>query len=97
MSVDRRTLLKTTAAGAAVGGPFAGLVAMPADAHQPPDPGALVPIPDERDGAVRLWLHEGFKYRSFHDTEFPDDAHRRHRSARPARRHGRLRRARARA
>ena len=69
MSVDRRTLLKTTAAGAAVGGPFAGLVAMPADAHTPPDPGALVPIPDERDGAVRLWLHEGFKYRSFHDTE----------------------------
>jgi len=71
MSVDRRMLLKTTAAGAAVGGPFAGLVAMPADAHQPPDPGALVPIPDERDGAVRLHLHEGFKYRSFHDTEFP--------------------------
>ena len=71
MSVERRTLLKTTAAGAAIGGPFAGLVAMPADAHQPPDPGALVPIPDERDGAVRLHLHEGFKYRSFHDTESP--------------------------
>ena len=71
MSVDRRTLLKTTAAGAAVGGPFAGLVAMPADAHTPPDPGALVPIPDERDGVVRLHLPEGFKYRSFHDTETP--------------------------
>jgi secreted PhoX family phosphatase len=68
MTVDRRTLLKTTAAGAAVGGPFAGLVAMPAEA-QPPQPGGLVPIPDERDGVVRLHLPQGFKYRSFHDTE----------------------------
>jgi secreted PhoX family phosphatase len=24
-----------------------------------------------RDGQVRLWLPEGFQYRSFHDTEFP--------------------------
>ncbi|MDQ4053467.1 MAG: PhoX family protein [Actinomycetota bacterium] len=68
MSVERRTLLKTTA-GAAIGGPFAGLVAMPANAHQPPDPGALVPVADERDGKVRLHLPEGFRYRSFHDTE----------------------------
>ena len=37
MTVDRRTLLKTTAAGAAAGGPFAGLLAMPAGAHQPPN------------------------------------------------------------
>jgi hypothetical protein len=65
MSVQRRTLLKTTA-GAAVGGPFAGLVAMPAHG-QPPDPAALVPIADERDGQVRLHLPEGFRYRSFHD------------------------------
>ena len=70
MSVERRTLLKTTAAGA-VGGPFAGLVAMPAEAHKPPNPGALVPIADERDGEVRLHLPEGFRYRSFHDTETP--------------------------
>ena len=70
MSVERRTLLKTTA-GAAIGGPFAGLAAMPANAHQPPDPGALVPVPDERDGKVRLHLPEGFHYRSFHDTESP--------------------------
>jgi secreted PhoX family phosphatase len=63
-------LLKTTA-GAAVGGPFAGLVAMPAGAHEPPSPGALVPVPDKRDGKVRLHLPEGFKYRSFHDTEVP--------------------------
>ncbi len=68
--VERRTLLKTTA-GAAVGGPFAGLVAMPAGAHQPPRPAALVPIPDERDGKVRLHLPKGFHYRSFHDTETP--------------------------
>jgi secreted PhoX family phosphatase len=70
MSVERRTLLKTTAAGA-VGGPFAGLVAMPAEAHKPPNPGALVPVADERDGAVRLHLPDGFRYRSFHDTETP--------------------------
>ena len=70
MSVERRTLLKTTA-GAAIGGPFAGLAAMPANAHQPPDPGSLVPVPDERDGKVRLHLPEGFRYRSFHDTESP--------------------------
>ena len=70
MSVERRTLLKTTAAGA-VGGPFAGLVAMPAEAHKPPNAGALVPVADERDGVVRLHLPEGFRYRSFHDTETP--------------------------
>ena len=70
MSVERRTLLKTTAVGA-VGGPFAGLVAMPAEAHKPPNAGALVPVADERDGAVRLHLPEGFRYRSFHDTETP--------------------------
>ena len=70
MTMERRTLLKTTA-GAAVGGPFAGLVAMPAGAHQPPSPGALVPIKDQRDGKVRLHLPKGFRYRSFHDTETP--------------------------
>jgi secreted PhoX family phosphatase len=70
MSLERRTLLKNTAAGA-VGGPFAGLVAMPAEAHKPPNAGALVPVADERDGAVRLHLPEGFRYRSFHDTEKP--------------------------
>ena len=68
MSMERRTLLKTTA-GAAVGGPFAGLIAMPAGAHEPPNPHGLVPIPDERDGKVRLHLPKHFKYRSFHDTD----------------------------
>ena len=32
-----------------------------AGAHQPPEAAALVPIPDERDGAVRLHLPEGFQ------------------------------------
>jgi secreted PhoX family phosphatase len=71
MSVERRTLLKTTAAAGAVGGPFAGLVAMPAGAHPHPNHLALVPIPDERDEVVRLHLPKGFRYRSFHDTEQP--------------------------
>ncbi len=42
MAVERRTLLKTSAAGA-VGGPFAGLLAMPAGAPpaaRPSPPGA---------------------------------------------------------
>ena len=71
MSIERRTLLKTTAGAAAIGGPFAGLVAMPANAHKPPNSGALGPVPDERDGKVRLHLPTGFRYRSFHDTESP--------------------------
>ena len=58
MTVERRTLLKTTAA-AAVGGPFAGLVAMPAGAHRHPDRRNLVPVADERDGKVRLHLPAG--------------------------------------
>jgi hypothetical protein len=70
-TVERRTLLKTSAVGAALGGPFAGLVAMSAEAHPPPNPGDLVPVPDRRDGVVRLHLPEGFSYRSFHDTEQP--------------------------
>jgi secreted PhoX family phosphatase len=69
-SIDRRTVLKSSAAVAAAG-PFAGLVAGPALGNQPPDATALGPIPDERDGVVRLHLPEGFRYRSFHDTEFP--------------------------
>ena len=67
-SVDRRTILKTSAAVAAAG-PFAGLIAAPASARKPPNAAALVPIPDARDGKVRLHLPQGFSYRSFHDTE----------------------------
>jgi secreted PhoX family phosphatase len=48
------------------GGPFAGLLAGPLPAAAAPP---LGPVPDLRDGAVRLWLPSGFQYRSFHDTE----------------------------
>ncbi|MGH3348941.1 MAG: alkaline phosphatase PhoX [Nocardioides sp.] len=64
-------MLKSTAAAAVAAGPFAGLVAAPAAARRPPNPADLMPIPDLRDGAVRLHLPRGFSYRSFHDTEFP--------------------------
>jgi hypothetical protein len=60
------------AAVAAAAGPFQGLVAGPAHAvSQRPAFRRLRPIPDLRDGQVRLWLPEGFSYRSFHDTEAP--------------------------
>jgi secreted PhoX family phosphatase len=70
MAIDRRTFLRGAAAasGAAIlGGPFAGFVRL-AGANEPTF-GDLVPIPDRRDGQVRLWLPKGFRYRSFHDTE----------------------------
>ncbi|EAP98287.1 hypothetical protein JNB_15023 [Janibacter sp. HTCC2649] len=79
MAVERRTVLKGAAAAAgatALAGPFAGLVAGPAGAAPVGALGGpafrgLRPIPDERDGKVRLHLPEGFSYRSFHDTETP--------------------------
>ncbi|MGH9243218.1 MAG: alkaline phosphatase PhoX, partial [Acidimicrobiales bacterium] len=66
--IDRRTFLAGSAAagGAALAGPFAGFVAGPVAAAPRP---TLGPIPDLRDGQVRLWLPKGFQYRSFHDTE----------------------------
>ncbi len=67
-SVERRTILKTAAA-ASLAGPFAGLVAGPASAATNPRPVPLSAVPDERDGVVRLHVPEGFRYRSFHDTE----------------------------
>ena len=70
MSVDRRTVLKLSASAAAAG-PFAGLVAAPADARKPPRSDQLFPVADVRDGQVRLHLPRGFSYRSFHDTEQP--------------------------
>ena len=56
--------------------PFQGLVAGPAGAAPVGQLGGpafrgLRPIPDQRDGKVRLHLPEGFRYRSFHDTETP--------------------------
>jgi len=73
--MERRTVLKSGAAAALLGGPFAGFAAMPAHAGNSPtrSPKAsrLVPVPDERDGVVRLHLPDGFSYRSFHDTSSP--------------------------
>ena len=76
-SVDRRALLRGAAAGAILGGPFAGLVAGTSFAESSSEPSfrELRPIPDARDGVVRLWLPEGFEYRSFHDTETPVTLH----------------------
>jgi hypothetical protein len=75
VSLDRRTFLRgaaVAAGGAVLGGPFQGFVARSAAADPArPGRGELQPIPDLRDGAVRLWLPAGFRYRSFHDTEFP--------------------------
>jgi secreted PhoX family phosphatase len=72
-SLRRRTVLRGAAAaagGAVLGGPFAGFAAR-AEAHpgRPVERPPLGPIPDERDGVVRLWLPPDFRYRSFHDTE----------------------------
>ena len=73
--IDRRKLLRGTAAaagGALLGGPFLGFVARDAaGAAGPTAPNVeLVDnIADLRDGEVRLYVPEGFRYRSFHDTE----------------------------
>ena len=73
--LNRRSLLRGAAAvagGAVLGGPFAGFITRPAFADRDDQPfRQLRAIPDLRDGVVRLWLPEGFQYRSFHDTEFP--------------------------
>lgn len=72
MSIERRTVLKGAAAatgGAFLAGPFQGLVAAPAAGLGAPAFRGLRALPDERDGIVRLHLPEGFRYRSFHDTE----------------------------
>ena len=71
--VDRRGFLRFgAAAGAALAaGPFQGFVASAAGASGGGGPNArppLIPIPDLRDGVVRLWLPDGFSYRSFHDN-----------------------------
>jgi secreted PhoX family phosphatase len=78
--VGRRNLLRGAAAvgGALVAGPFAGFVTRAAHAETG-DTSALGdsalqelrPVADLRDEKVRLWLPQGFHYRSFHDTEDP--------------------------
>ena len=72
--LDRRSFLKTSAAvaaGAAVAsGPFQGLVAGVANAAHT----VLLPVNDMRDNVVRLHVPPGFKYRSFHDTEYAEQS-----------------------
>jgi hypothetical protein len=53
----------------ALGGPFQGFAALAAG-PKIPSFRELRPVTDLRDGQVRLWLPDGFSYRSFHDTEF---------------------------
>jgi secreted PhoX family phosphatase len=71
--LSRRGFLQgaiATAGAAAIGGPFQGLVARAAGSVRGAAPLApLVPVADLRDGEVRLHVPEGFRYRSFHDTE----------------------------
>lgn len=70
-SVSRREFLQgaaATAGATVLGGPFQGFVARAAGAATGPLR-PLGPVPDLRDGEVRLHLPEGFRYRSFHDTE----------------------------
>jgi hypothetical protein len=74
--IDRRSVLRGAAAvagGTVLGGPFLGFVNRAAAEPTAVSGGfrELRPIPDLRDGVVRLWLPEGFQYRSFHDTEVP--------------------------
>jgi len=73
-SIDRRRFLQGAAGAAtaiAVGGPFQGFTAMAANANGRDRQNTLRAVPDLRDGKVRLWLPEGFQYRSFHDTDLP--------------------------
>ena len=71
-NVHRRTFLQgavATMGGVVVGGSLQTLLAEAAAAKPPTGP--LGPVPDARDGIVRLWLPPGFSYQSFHDTDGP--------------------------
>jgi hypothetical protein len=77
-SIDRRTFLRQGAGAvlgaAALAGPFQGFVAAaaaPQGARRWDGLGPLGPVPDERDGVVRLHLPWGFRYRSFSLTGEP--------------------------
>jgi secreted PhoX family phosphatase len=70
--LDRRSFLRRSAfaaaGGAVLAGPFQGFLnATTAFAGQPGavDYGPLIPVPDSRDGVVRLELPDGFNYRTF--------------------------------
>jgi uncharacterized protein len=68
--IDRRKFIIGGAAAAfAAAGPFEGFVARAAGpGGRGAGYGPLGPVPDERDGVVRLDLPAGFRYRSFHPT-----------------------------
>jgi uncharacterized protein len=70
-AVDRREFLQrvAVAAGGVALWPFAEVVAGSAARAAPPGLRELGPVPDLRDGKVRLHLPEGFQYRSFHDND----------------------------
>jgi secreted PhoX family phosphatase len=70
--INRRRFLQSAAGAAgalALGGPFQGFTAL--GASRKPAFRQLRPVPDLRDGVVRLHLPAGFTYRSFHDTSSP--------------------------
>jgi secreted PhoX family phosphatase len=71
-AVDRRGFLQrvAVAAGGTALWPFAD-VAAGARPTPPPGLSELGPVPDLRDGKVRLHLPSGFEYRSFHDNDGP--------------------------
>ena len=75
MQLNRRTAIKGALGGALVAGPFAGFANAAALSRTGALAGAavgtLVPVEDARDEVVRLFLPEGFHYRSFHDTSSP--------------------------
>lgn len=70
--MDRRRFLQGSGAligGGMIAGPFQGFVAHAAGAApKGAGYGALRPVADHLDGAVRLELPAGFNYRSFHHT-----------------------------
>lgn len=72
MELQRRTVIKGAVGGALLAGPFAGFSNAAALGRPGAVAGAavgtLVPVPDDRDGAVRLHLPQGFHYRSFHES-----------------------------
>jgi secreted PhoX family phosphatase len=73
-AIHRRTFLRgagAAASAAVLGGPFLGFAARANAISSKPEFRGLRAVKDERDLAERLWLPEGFHYRSFHDTEFP--------------------------
>ncbi|MBA0128196.1 DUF839 domain-containing protein [Haloechinothrix sp. YIM 98757] len=78
MAIDRRDFMRRAAVAGAgsllAGGPFHGFVAHASQGsrsrhgNHPLGYGPLEPTPDERDGAERLLLPRGFRYRSFHPS-----------------------------